>query len=139
MSVPTAVVDRIEGSTEMAHIATAVDDRPHVAPVWYAYDDGELHVLTGGRKLENARSNPRVAVSIEESHGGRASWTVTLLGTARIVDDPDRRRDAAARIFPTYLGDDTDTWDEYYRRAVEDVPDGSLLVVDIGSATLQTY
>ncbi|MCH7659181.1 MAG: pyridoxamine 5'-phosphate oxidase family protein, partial [Euryarchaeota archaeon] len=53
-----------------AHLATTVADRPHVAPVWYDYDDGYLRVLTGGKKLRNIDRNPQVAVSIEQAPRG---------------------------------------------------------------------
>lgn len=139
MTVPAEVEEHVADSKQMAHLATSVDDRPHVAPVWYDYDDGTVRIVTGGRKVANARENPRVAVSIEESHDGSAAWMVTLLGTAEVVEDRERGRAAAAAIFPKYLGDDVESWDDYYREAVEDGPAGSLLSIDVGSATLQTY
>ena len=37
----------IEDAALSAHLATTVENRPHVAPVWYDYHDGHLRVLTG--------------------------------------------------------------------------------------------
>lgn len=111
----------------MAHFATCADGRPHVAPVWYHYGDGTLEVLTGGRKLTNVRENPRVAVSVQKDEGGRAQWMVTLRGTATVVENPEEQRAGAGRINPKYGADP----DEY--------PENTLVRVDVGSATYQTY
>jgi len=129
---------RISGERLMAHLATSVDDRPHVAPVWYDYDDGIVRIVTGGRKLENVRRNPRVALSIQRDEAGDALWRVTLLGTATIVEDPDRVQAATRRIYSTYMGDDPSTWDARYREQLE-APSMPLLEVEVGSATVEEY
>lgn len=112
-----------------AHLATCVEGRPHVAPVWYEYEDGHLRALTGGKKARNVRQNPRVAVSIERADGPAVEWSVTLLGTARIVEDPDRIREVSRRINAKYRGEDE----------VSDTSSGALIDVRVGSATAQRY
>lgn len=132
MSVPGAVADRITGATLPAYFATSVNDRPHVAPVWYDYADGHLRTITHGQKLENVRANPRVAISIEQTEGER--WVATLRGTATVVADEDRTEAVARRIYEQYLGDpEAETY-----RTEEGDPDGSLVDVRIGSASVQT-
>ena len=111
----------------MAHFATCADGKPHVAPVWYHYDDGTLEVLTTGRKLANVRANPRVAVSVQKDEGGRAEWMVTLLGTARVVEDVEAKRAATENINPKYGADP------------EEYPENTLVQVDVGSASYQIY
>lgn len=111
----------------MAHLATSANDKPHVAPVWYHYDDGIVEVLTGGRKLENIRANPRVALSVQKDEAGRAKWKVTLLGTATIVDDPEAAKAAAERINPKYGAD------------IEAYSENTLVEVDVGSAMYKIY
>jgi general stress protein 26 len=108
MSVPAEVESLIADAPLSAHLATSVDDRPHVAPVWYGYRDGTLSLLTGGRKLANVRRNPRVAVSIEEASDGDVDWNVTLLGTATVIDDPDRIDRASGWIYDKYEEGDED-------------------------------
>jgi nitroimidazol reductase NimA-like FMN-containing flavoprotein (pyridoxamine 5'-phosphate oxidase superfamily) len=108
MSVSPEVESLIADAPVSAHVATAVDDRPHVAPVWYGYRDGVLYFLTGGRKLENLRANPRVALSIEDAHQGDVNWNVTLLGRASITEDPDRIDWASGWIFDRYENDEDD-------------------------------
>lgn len=130
MTVPEAVETLIADAAVSAHLATSVDDRPHVAPVWFAYRDGVVSVLTGGRKLANVRENPRVALSIERADGPDADWSVTIRGTARVVEDPERFRSAARRVFRKYQGPDTD---------VPDDPGGALVEIEVGSATASRY
>ena len=126
-SVPAAAEELLTSEPLMAHFATCAEGRPHVAPVWYHYDDGVLEVLTGGRKLANVRENPRVAVSVQKDEGGQAEWMVTLRGTAEVVADDEERLRAAERINPKYGA----SADEY--------PENVLVRVEVGSASYQTY
>lgn len=87
------------------HVATSVDDRPHVAPVWYLYDDGVVSFVTSGRKLRNVRQNPRVALSIEKRDESGVEWTVTMQGTATVSDDPERVEPVQRRIDEKYDND----------------------------------
>jgi nitroimidazol reductase NimA-like FMN-containing flavoprotein (pyridoxamine 5'-phosphate oxidase superfamily) len=112
-----------------AHLATTVADRPHVAPVWYDYDDGYLRVLTGGKKLRNIDRNPQVAVSIEQANGPAVEWSVTLLGIAEIVEDPKRVRAISRRINAKYRG----------RDEASETTDGTMIDIAVGSATAQQY
>lgn len=126
-NVPSAAEKLLTSEPLMAHFATCADAKPHVAPVWYRYDDGVVEVLTGGRKLANVRENPRVAISVQKDNAGQAEWMVTLLGTATVVEDPEETRRAAERINPKYGAEP----DEY--------PENTLVRVDVGSAQYQTY
>ncbi|ARS90408.1 pyridoxamine 5'-phosphate oxidase family protein [Natrarchaeobaculum aegyptiacum] len=126
-NVSDAVEKRLESEPLMAHLATSVDDRPHVAPVWYRYDDGTIEIVTTGRKLANVRENPRVALSIQAAEGGDPEWTVTLLGRATIVDDEAESRQARARIHEKYDAD------------ASSYSENVLVRIDVGSASLQTY
>ena len=129
MALPSDTADRITGETLSAHFATSVDDRPHVAPVWYVVHEGDIEVITQGRKLENVRQNPRVALSVEAPD---AAWHAVVRGTARLPDDPDRLEAAARRVYGKYLDDPQDPT---YREA-DGTPRGALVVVAVGSATL---
>lgn len=125
--VPTKVAELIDGAKVMAHLATSVDDRPHVAPVWYWYKEGTVEIVTTGRKLTNIRQNPRVALSIQKDVGGETEWTVTLQGTATVVEDGAETNAATRRINAKY-----------------DAPEGAwaenvLVRIDIGTASARTY
>lgn len=108
-------------------MATRAGGRPHVAPVRYVYEDGIVSFLTGGRRIENLRKNPRVSISIEDADPEKVHWTVTLFGTARIVDDRDEIEAVRERVYARYYdsGDDPD--------------DQPLVEVEVGSATAQVY
>lgn len=125
--VPPKAEELLTSEPLMAHFATCADGRPHVAPVWYNYDDGVFEVLTTGRKLANVRDNPRVAVSVQKDDGGRAEWMVTLRGIATVVEDEEARQAAAARINPKYGA------------PPEEYPENVLVEVAVGSASYQTY
>lgn len=129
MSVPDDVVDRVAGQPSSAFLATTVDDRPHVAPVWYLYDDGHVFFFTQGRKLANIRRNPRVALAIE---GPDSAWLAVLRGTATVREDEPLRLTVADQLFGQYLDDDG----EAYRDADGD-PQGALVDVEVGSTTLR--
>lgn len=154
MSLDPAIVDRIDGAALSAHLATSVDDHPHVAPVWYGYRDGTLYALTGGKKLTNVRRNARVAVSIEKAtpHGG-VEWGVTLLGRATVVDDVDRIAEANRWIYDAYDRHQTDGGDEDADTETVTEPAGNdpdtdpgepgvdyaLVEIEVGSGTLHKY
>lgn len=130
MSVPSEAEALLTSEPLMAHLATCREGRPHVAPVWYVYDPDTdvVKLTTCGRKLANIRANPRVALSIQKDVGGEAQWTVTLLGTATVVDEADEQtRAAIARINRKY-GADENAWDE-----------NRLVRVEVGTASYRTY
>lgn len=125
--VPAEVEALLTDDPVVAHLATAVDDRPHAAPLWYRYDDGTVEIMTTGEKLANVRENPRVALSIQQDTDGQPEWMVTLRGTATVVDDEDESREANRRINEKY-GAEPDAWSE-----------NTLVRVDVGSVSYQTY
>lgn len=111
----------------MAHLATCADGRPHVAPVWYVYEDGVVEISTSGRKLRNLRANPRVALSIQKDEGGDPRWTATLLGTATVVEDEAAFRTANRRI------------NRKYGASPDAFADNTLVRIKVGSASHRTY
>lgn len=125
--IPAEAAELLDGAVVMAHLATSVDDRPHVAPVWYRYQDGMVEVVTTGRKLENIRANPRVALSVQRDIDGETQWFVTALGTATVVEDEDAS-DAAARAINRKYGAPPDAW-----------PENQLVRIDLRTATARRY
>ncbi|WP_256558481.1 pyridoxamine 5'-phosphate oxidase family protein [Salinilacihabitans rarus] len=125
--IPDEAERLLESEPLMAHLATSVDDRPHVAPVWYHYDDGTVEIVTTGRKLGNVRENPRVALSVQKDEDGDPRWAATMLGRARVVDDETESRAARRRINEKY-GADPDAY-----------PENALVRIDLGSVAYWTY
>lgn len=126
-TVPDPAEALLTSEPLMAHFATSVGDRPHAAPVWYVYDGGVVELVTTGRKLRNVRENPRIALSVQKDEAGTPEWTVTLLGTATVVDDEEAFREANRRINRKY-GVDEDAHSE-----------NTLVRIDVGTASYRTY
>jgi PPOX class probable F420-dependent enzyme len=125
--VPERVAELLAAEPLTAHLATCRDGRPHVAPVWYLYDDGVVSIVTTGRKLADVRVNPYVSLSVEKAERGLPEWTVTLRGTADVVDDRDAFERVNGRINRKYgVGDEA--WEE-----------NTLVRIDVGSASYRTY
>jgi PPOX class probable F420-dependent enzyme len=110
-AIPDEAETLLTGEPLVAHLGTSHDDRPHVAPLWYAYHDGYVEITTTGRKLANIRRNPRVALSVQKDENGHPQWGVTLRGTATVVDDEADAREILHRINRRYDADD-DAWSE---------------------------
>ena len=149
MTVPQEVEELIADAPLSAHVATSVDDRPHVAPVWYGYPDGVVSVITGGKKLRNVRRNPKVAVSIEKADEEHVAWSVRLLGTATVIDDPTRIRDAEDHVFGKYRDEDenendadddgNDGRDDEAESDGGEDPERALVEIEVGSASWSVY
>lgn len=129
MTIPRDARRLLENEPLMAHLGTCADGRPHVAPVWYRLepDADVVEIVTTGRKLENVKVNPRVALSIQHDDAGNAQWTVTLLGTATVVDDADETAATRRRINEKY-GAEPGAYDE-----------NTLVRIAVGSASHRTY
>lgn len=140
MALDPDIEARISNAPLSAHLATSVNDRPHVAPVWYGYRDETLYTITGGKKLANARRNPRVAVSIEQNDGyGSVDWGVTLLGHVSVIEDSDRIAEAEEWVYDAYDQHETDGGEEEEFDPGDPGVDYALLKIDIGSASLTVY
>lgn len=126
MTVPPEIEELIAGARLSAHVATSINDRPHVAPVWYVYDDDVVSFVTSGKKLKNIRENPKVALSIEKADTDGFHWTVTLLGTATVIEDRAVVRRVGTRIDEKYAND-------------EDFEFQPLVEVDVQTAMSQVF
>ena len=128
-AVPPEAEELIADAPVIAHFATCDAGRPHVAPVWYHYDDGTVEVLTTGQKLENVRDNPLVALSIQKDDVGRTEWMVSLRGRATVIEDREEILAAAGRINPKYPENADETA----------FPENVLVRIQVGSASYQRY
>lgn len=81
--------------------------QPHVAPIWFSFDDrGRAVFLTGASTLKarNMRGEPRVSllVDVEEMPFGWAR----IDGVVSFSDDPDELLHWATETARRYVGDD---------------------------------
>jgi nitroimidazol reductase NimA-like FMN-containing flavoprotein (pyridoxamine 5'-phosphate oxidase superfamily) len=93
----------------IARLATSLDDRPHVLPMWYRWDGSALWMETSPtfRNYRILKRNPRVAVAIDESLGGLQLRAVVMRGSAEVIEEPaDVVRDGVRRIYERYLDAD---------------------------------
>jgi len=127
-TMPADVEARLRDARVPAHLATCVDGRPHVAPLWYRYEDGVVEILTTGQKLANIRQNPRVALSIERDDDGLPDWEVTVLGTATVIEDEERAKTANRKLNRKY-GVEEDSWEG----------ENTLVRIDVGSVSSKTW
>ena len=126
-TVPDAVERRLTEAPRAGYLATSHEDRPHVAPLWYRYEDGVVELTTTGRKLANIRKNPRVALAVQAADAGIPQWTVTVRGTAEVVDDPEEEARIRSAINQKY-GVDADAYAENVAVRIE-----------IGSTSVTAY
>jgi PPOX class probable F420-dependent enzyme len=112
------------GKPRIGRLATIRrDGAPHIAPVWFMFEDGALLVLTdrGSQKHRNIERDPRVEFCVDEEQP--PYHTVIVRGRAT-VEEP---RGAAWRLALAvhYLGADGG------RRYVETTPAGDEVLLRI--------
>lgn len=138
LELPEGVEDLIKDEPLIASFATSVDGQPHVAPVWYRYEDGKVLISTSGKKAKNARKNPKVAVSIEKNESGISQGMVTFQGTASVIEDPGIVKQVSKKIYSKYLGENVEEWNDFFQKQIEaPAPDSVIIEVDIESAATQ--
>ena len=80
---------RLLGEHRVGRLACAVDGRPYVVPLFFAYADNHLYAFSmPGRKIDCMRANPQVCVLVEEHGAGRGWKSVVVEG--RYEELPDR-------------------------------------------------
>lgn len=112
----------------VAHLATSTNDRPHVAPLWYRYEDGRIVVMTTGQKLSNLKENSRVALSIQKDYGGHPEWMVTIKGTATVIENAKTNREQNRKLNRKYDVED-DAWED----------ENTLVRIDIGVVSYKVF
>ena len=99
-----AEIEEILREETLGFLGLAVED-VYVVPVTYCYSDGRiyLHGAQSGRKLELLRENERVCFTVARQtrapvrHEGVCetdSASVICSGVARVIEDPEQRRQA---------------------------------------------
>jgi general stress protein 26 len=83
------------------------DGSPHVAPVWYVYENGKLYLFTGpnSRKARNIRENSKIAFCVDVGEAFYDLKAVVGKGAARILTDKKFNDEIGKKILLKYLGD----------------------------------
>lgn len=89
-----------------AAATTRSDGRPHVVPVWVAFDDDDgTIVFNTGADTVKGRSLARTGQVALSFHDDVPPFSfVTIEGTVELIDDLDQVRSWAARIAARYMG-----------------------------------
>ncbi|NMD31314.1 MAG: hypothetical protein GYA80_06320 [Chloroflexi bacterium] len=83
--------------------------RPHVVPVWYAWDGTTIWIssFASTRKVAELRENPYLSISIDVAEQNGATRAVILEGKSELITEP--REFVASQsywIYKRYLGDE---------------------------------
>ena len=98
-------IDHYLAGPHVAHLATIrADGGPHLAPVWYQWQEGKVLVVSGvgAVKTRNIRANPKVSLSVATDE-----WPyqyIILEGEA--VVSSDNLREVVRSIFARYEGEE---------------------------------
>jgi nitroimidazol reductase NimA-like FMN-containing flavoprotein (pyridoxamine 5'-phosphate oxidase superfamily) len=91
-------------SQQVAHLGIVVNDAPYVTPMSYVVDGERILFRTmAGKKLDGIRANPAVCIEAADYNPETGDWvSVIVRGTARLVDDPETRREIIALLYDKY-------------------------------------
>ena len=105
-----AFIDSFLEGAHIARLATADrEGRPHVVPVWYAWDGESIWIssYSSTRKINNLEDNRNVSVVIDVTGGEGETKAVVFEGKAQLVKEPrNLLRDKFIWIYKRYLGED---------------------------------
>ncbi len=109
--IPAEAKELLTSEPRIAFLGTCHDGKPHVAPLWYNFYEGDIEIATTGRKLRNLRANDRAAISIQEDSDGIPQRGVVVQGRATVIEDETEGRELIRRINRRY-GVEEDAWSE---------------------------
>jgi len=102
----TKKVAKLIASERVCRVATAgADGRPHLVPVCHVLSGDKIYFGSGddGRKVENLRQNPQIAVTIDlYSDDWSQLRGVMVQGTARLIERGPRFKQARSRLYAKY-------------------------------------
>ena len=108
IAMTTAEVDEFLAAERTCRVATAgKDGRPHVAPLWFVWDDGSLWLssVVRSQRWTDLMRDPRVAVVIDagveytELRGVELSGEVVPVGDIPRTATPDQVLDQVEQLF----------------------------------------
>ena len=93
------------------------DDTVHLVAMWYGFLEGcvAIETKTKSQKVRNLRRDPRMTCMVEEGDSYEELRGVELVGTAEIVEAPERMWEMGVNLFERYQG----TYTEEMRPYVE--------------------
>lgn len=101
---PAEVRQFLEEGRTLIVATSGPDGRPHVAPMWYAVQDGKVvfRSFTKSQKIVNLQRDPRLTVLLEKGDAYAELQGVMIKGTATLVEDPSRVLDMYGELSGRY-------------------------------------
>ena len=104
---PEEITAFLTEGTRTAKLATTMaDGGPHVMPVWFIVEDGEIVFNTGADTVKgrNLRRDPRVSIAVDEEQA--PFGFVHIRGRVTLSEDPAELVRTATLIGGRYMGAD---------------------------------
>jgi PPOX class probable F420-dependent enzyme len=107
----------LEAGRTMSFATINHDATIHVVAMWYGFLEGAIAFETKAKsqKVQNLLRNPNITCMVEAGDAYEELRGVELVGTAEIVDDPDRMYELGISVFERHQG----TYTEEMRPYVE--------------------
>jgi len=106
MTMSEKELDEFLKNGRMLKIASIRDNKPHVTPIWYVYQNGKFYISTSSktRKVKNLKKNKNVAFCLDVGEAFADVKAVVGSGTAQIVTDTKLASEVDMKIKIKYLG-----------------------------------
>jgi PPOX class probable F420-dependent enzyme len=102
-----AEIDEFLSATRTMSLASLNPDGTiHMVAMWYGFLDGEVAFETKkkSQKVQNLRRNPTITCMVEDGMDYNELRGVQIVGTAEIVDDPERMFALGVSVFERHVG-----------------------------------
>ena len=100
----------MQGRHTMSIATMNHDDTIHVVAMWYGFLEGcvAIETKTKSQKVRNLRRDPRLTCMVEDGDRYEDLRGVELVGTAEIVEEPERMWEMGVNLFERYQGSYTE-------------------------------
>jgi PPOX class probable F420-dependent enzyme len=101
---PEEVDEFLHGRRTMTMCTIAGDGSIHAIAMWYGFLEGAvaLESKAKAQKVVNLRRNPTITCLVEDGDSYEELRGVSLVGTAEIVEDPERIWELGVSVFSRY-------------------------------------
>ena len=101
---PDEVHAFLQGRRSMSMCTINADGSIHAVAMWYGFLEGAvaLESKAKAQKVVNLRRDPRITCLVEDGDSYEELRGVSLVGTAEIVEEPDRLWELGVSVFERY-------------------------------------
>lgn len=94
----------LHGRRSMTMCTLNPDGSVHAVAMWYGFLEGAvaLESKAKAQKVRNLRRDPRITCLVEAGEYYEELRGVSIVGTAEIIDDPDRMWELGVNVFERY-------------------------------------